>query len=119
MSIDLLKILSDSNKDIDNQKLMDYLSGQLSATDSHEVEKSMADSEFVNDAMEGLMEVKNNRDISRLVEQLNKDLGKKLEQKKNLKEKRKLKEYPWIYVALVLILLLVILSWFVIHKMHA
>lgn len=119
MSIDLLKILSDSNKDIDNQKLMDYLAGQLTATDLHDVEKSMADSEFVNDAMEGLMAVKDNRDISRLVEQLNKDLGKKLEQKKHLKEKRKLKEYPWIYVALVLILLLVILSWFVIHKMHA
>lgn len=117
MSIDLLKILSDSNKDIDNQKLMDYLSGHLSTTELHEVEKYMANSAFVNDAMEGLMEVRNKRDISLLVEQLNKDLGKKLQQKKNLKEKRKLKEHPWIYFAIVLILLLAILSWFVIAKM--
>lgn len=113
MSIDLLKILSDSNKDIDNQKLMDYLSGQLSALDLHEVEKSMASSEFVNDAVEGLLEVKNNRHISTLVEQLNTDLNKKLRQKKKLKEKRKLKEYPWIYYSIVLILVLAIISWFV------
>ena len=118
MNIDLLKILSDSNKDIDNQKLMDYLSGQLSAQEVHEVEKSMATSEFVNDAVEGLLEVKNNNDISTLVEQLNKDLGKKLQQKKSFKEKRKLKEYPWIYLSLVLVLLLVIAAWFVIHRLH-
>ena len=118
MSIDLLKILSDSNKDIDNQKLMDYLAGQLSAHEIHEVEKSMATSDFVNDAVEGLMEVKNSRDISTLVEQLNKDLGKKLQQKKSLKEKRKLKEYPWIYFSLVLILLLIMAAWFVIHRLR-
>ena len=118
MSIDLLKILSDSNKDIDNQKLMDYLAGHLSAQEMHEVEKTMATSDFVNDAVEGLMEVKNTRDISALVEQLNQDLGKKLKQKKILKEKRKLKEYPWIYFSLVLILLLIITAWFVISRLH-
>ncbi|MEO6000889.1 MAG: hypothetical protein ABIN89_28850 [Chitinophagaceae bacterium] len=118
MSIDLLKILSDSNKDIDNQKLMDYLTGQLSAREIHEVEKSMATSDFVNDAVEGLMEVTNSRDISTLVEQLNKDLGKKLQQRKSLKEKRKLKEYPWMYFSLVLILLLMVAAWFVIHRLR-
>lgn len=118
MNIDLLKILADSNKDIDNQKLMDYLTGQLSATELHEVEKSMASNDFVNDAIEGLMEIKNNRDISSLVDQLNKDLNKKLKQKKTLQQKRRLKEYPWIYVALVLILVLAVISWFVLTRMH-
>ena len=33
MNDDLLNILSNSNKDIDNQKLMDYLSGKLSAAE--------------------------------------------------------------------------------------
>ncbi|RYF92720.1 MAG: hypothetical protein EOO00_06990, partial [Chitinophagaceae bacterium] len=41
MQDDLLKILSDSNKEIDNQKLMDYLSGKLSGEQKHEVEKWM------------------------------------------------------------------------------
>jgi len=118
MNIDLLKILSDSNKDIDNQKLMDYLAGHLPAHEIHEVEKSMATSEFVNDAVEGLMAVKNKRDISILVEQLNIDLNKKLQQKKSQKDKRKLKEYPWIYLSLALVLLLVIVAWFVIHRLR-
>lgn len=39
MSYDILKILSASNKDIDNQKLMDYLAGHLSSKETHEVEK--------------------------------------------------------------------------------
>ncbi len=39
MDDDLLNILSNSNKDIDNQKLMDYLSDKLSAEEKHEFEK--------------------------------------------------------------------------------
>jgi anti-sigma factor RsiW len=54
MSDDLLNILSNSNKDIDNQKLMDYLSDKLSAEEKHEVEKTLVDSELMNDAVEGL-----------------------------------------------------------------
>ena len=39
MSDELLNILSNSNKDIDNQKLMDYLSGKLSAAKSMSLKK--------------------------------------------------------------------------------
>lgn len=91
MSPDLLKILSDSNKDIDNQKLMDYLAGQLSAKESHEVEKWMAESEFINDAVEGLQKVEDKTRIETLVSQLNNDLHKKLDQKQTRKEKENLK----------------------------
>src|SRR5450759_3761972 len=74
----ILKILYNSNKDIDNQKLMDYLSAKLSAEEKHEIEKQMADSDFVNDAVEGLEDVKNKKDLSFFVEQLNADLHKQL-----------------------------------------
>ena len=43
MNNDLKDILSNSNKDIDNQQLLAYLSHQLSKSNTHEVEKSMAD----------------------------------------------------------------------------
>jgi hypothetical protein len=59
MSNDLKNILSNSNKDIDNQQLMDYLSNQLSESKMHEVERSMADDAFINDAVEGLQQVEN------------------------------------------------------------
>ena len=112
----LFNILSNSNKDIDNQKLMDYLSGKLSAEEKHEIEKQMADSDFVNDAVEGLEEIKNKKDLSLYVEQLNADLHKQLDKKKKRKQKRALKDQPWIYLAIVLLLLLIVICFIVIKK---
>jgi len=112
----LLNILSNSNKDIDNQKLMDYLSGKLSAEEKHEVEKQIADSDFLNDAVEGLDEVKNKKELAFFVEQLNSELHNQLEKKKKKKLKRSLKEQPWLYLAIILLLLLSIISFIVIRK---
>ena len=64
MQDNLLNILSDNNKDIDNQKLMDYISGKLSAEQRHEVEKQMADNAFLNEAIEGLQQA--GKDITQL-----------------------------------------------------
>ncbi len=112
----LIDILSNSNKDIDNQKLMNYLSGKLSAEEKHEVEKQMADSEFMNDALEGLDEVKNKKQLDLYVQQLNSELHKQLEKKKKRKIKRSFKEQPWLYLAIILLLLLSIISFIVIKK---
>ena len=113
---DLLNILSYSNKDIDNQKLMDYLSGQLSGEEKHELEKQMSDSDLLNDAMEGLENFKNRKDIGLLVAQLNANLHSQIEKKKLHKRKRVLKEQPWIYLTIVLILSLIIICFIVIKK---
>lgn len=112
----LFNILSNSSKDIDNQKLMDYLSGKLSPEDKHEIEKQMADSDFVNDAVEGLEEIQNKKDLSVFVEQLNSNLQKQLDKKKKRKEKRAIKEQPWAYLAIVLLLLLIVIGFIVIKK---
>lgn len=61
MNHDLLNILSNSNKDIDNQKLMDYLAGKLSEAEKHEVERWMADNDFADEAMEGLEQFSNKK----------------------------------------------------------
>lgn len=116
MSNELLNILSNSNKDIDNQKLMDYLSGKLSAEEKHELEKQMIDSEMMNDAVEGLQNFDNKKALSAYVEQLNADLQKNLSKKKSRKQKRKLKEQPWLLMAIVIILVLIIICFIVIKK---
>src|SRR6266566_7047799 len=115
MNKDLLNILKNSNKDIDNQKLMDYLSGKLSEQEKHEVEKLVADSEFMNDAMEGLEKIQDKNKLQAYVEQLNKDLQNQLKKKKIRREKRRLKEYPWVYVAIILILLFCIIAYAIIR----
>lgn len=116
MSDNLKDILSNLNKDIEQDKLLDYLNKNLSAAEAHEVEKQMADDEFMNDAMEGLENFKNKKEVSLMVQQLNSELKKQTEKKKAKKEKRKLKDQPWLYISLVTLLMLVIVAYIVIRK---
>ena len=116
MNDDLLNILSNSNKDIDNQKLMDYLSDKLSAEEKHNLEEAMIDSEMINDAVEGLNSFKNKKDVSALAEQLNINLKKQLEKKKLKKLKRKIKDLPWLYLTIILILIIILIGFLIIKK---
>lgn len=116
MSDDLKDILSNLNKDIEQEKLLDYLNKKLSAEDAHDMEKQMAHDEFMNDAVEGLENFKDKKDLARLVEQLNSDLKKQITKKKRKKEKRKLKDQPWLYISIVIILVLIVISFVVIKK---
>ena len=119
MHEDLLNILSDSNKDIDNQKLMDYISGKLSKQEAHELEKEMADNELMNDAVEGLRSIKDQHAIQSYVEQLNKNLHTQLQHKKAKRQKRRLRDQPFVYIAIVLVLALIVITYMVIHKLQA
>ncbi|MEO6254085.1 MAG: hypothetical protein ABIO79_12300 [Ferruginibacter sp.] len=116
MSDDLKDILSNLNKDIEQDKLLDYLNKKLSAAEAHEVEKQMADDEFMNDAVEGLEHFKNKKDLSLLVEQLNRDLKKQTAKKKLQKEKRKLREQPWLYFSIVILLVLIIICFVMVKR---
>jgi hypothetical protein len=116
MNKDLLNILSNSNKDIDNQQLMDYLAGKLSGDELHEVEKSMADNEFLNDAIEGLQRMSNKKDMQAYVDELNASMQKSLAKKKQRRIKRQLKEEPWGLLAIVLVITLCVIGYVVIRK---
>ncbi len=116
MNQDLLNILSDNNKDIDNQKLVEYLSGKLSGEEKNEIEQAMADSDFMKDAMEGLQNIKDKKDIQPYIEQLNKNLQTLLEKKKSRRQKRHIKEYPWIYFTIILVLLVCIIGYFLVRQ---
>jgi anti-sigma factor RsiW len=116
MSSDLLNILSNSNKDIDNQKLMDYISGKLSGKDKHEVEQWMVDNNFESEALEGLQMIEDKKDLELYVSQLNKDLNKYLQLKKQRRDRKKIKEIPWSYLAIVVVLVLIIIAYVVIQK---
>ena len=116
MSEDLKDILSNLNKEIEQEKLLDYLNKKLSAPEAHEVEKQMADDEFMNDAVEGLEKFNNKQDVSLFVDQLNRDLKKQLDKKRKRKEKRKLKDQPWIYFAITILLVLLIVCYVLVKK---
>ena len=109
-------ILSNSNKDIDNQQLMDYLSNRLSKTENHEVEKNMAEDEFMNDAVEGLQIIENKKDMQAYVEQLNRDLKKQIAKNKKRKDKLRIKDNVHTYITIIIILILLIISFIVLKK---
>lgn len=116
MNKDLLNILANTNKDIDNQQLMDYLSGKLSGEALHELERSMADNEFLNDAIEGLQQMSNKKDMQSYVDELNASMQKTLQKKKQRRLKRRLKEEPWGIIAVVIVITLCLLGYFIIRK---
>lgn len=110
---DLINILSNSNKDIDNQKLMDYLSGKLSSQEANEVEQWLEENEFGEDALEGLQKVRSKEDINLHVELLNKQLGTYIKQKKQRKNRRKIDNLGWSIVAIMVVILLIVLAYIV------
>jgi alkylhydroperoxidase/carboxymuconolactone decarboxylase family protein YurZ len=112
----LVNILAASNKDIDNQKLMAYLSNTLNRDEVHELEKLMADSGLINDAIEGLQKIKQ-EDAELFTEKLNADLKKQLAKKRSRRNKRHFKDKAWIYVAAVLILLIILVT-YIMMKIH-
>jgi hypothetical protein len=117
MNNDLLNILSENSKDIDNQKLMNYLSDNLSREEKHEFEKTLLDSELTSDAIEGLGRFKNKKDPIAFAEELNRNLQKQLEKKKQSKQKRRVREMPWLYFSIALILIIILIAFFVISKL--
>jgi hypothetical protein len=116
MNSDLKNILADTNKDIDNQRLMDYISSHVSKQEGHEIEKTMAEDPFINDAIEGLQDFKPAKDIQLSIDQLNNDLKKQIAKNKKWKDKRKINDQPYTYFAIILILLLLIISYIMLKK---
>lgn len=116
MNEDLKDILSNLNPEIDKDTLMRYLQGKLSAQEQHEVEKQLMDSDFEADAMEGLEDFRDKKNIAVLVDQLNKDLKRRTEKKKRFREKLKLNLDSSLLIAVVIIILLIVISYIIIHR---
>src|SRR5258706_14506591 len=100
-------ILSHLSTEIDQETLLLYLQNKLSEEKKHEVEKKLLESEFTGDAMEGLQEIKDKKQIAYMVEMLNRGLKNKLEKKKKRREKMQLKGQSWIYAVILIFILLI------------
>jgi hypothetical protein len=110
-----LKDILNEDDDLKNDDLLKYVQGDLPKDGQYKVEKQMNDSDFVSDAMEGLQGIRNKRSIEQYVDELNRQLHNQVESKKKRREKRKLKEYPWITIAVVIVLGLCLLAYVVVR----
>ena len=116
MSENLKDILSHLSPEIDQETLLLYLQDKLTAEKKHEVEKKLLENEFADDAVEGLKAIKDEQHLSYMVEMLNRDLKKKLAKKKQRREKMRIKDQPWLYISLIILLFLIIIAFIVIRK---
>ncbi|PVD54050.1 hypothetical protein DC498_01265 [Terrimonas sp.] len=116
MNSDLFNILSQS-KDIDQQKLLDYLQDKLSPEERHEIEKLLVDADFESDATEGLSSVKDKQQLPVIMNELNKQLVQKLSKRR--KKSILKKPLPNILipaVATIIILLLIMMFYLLLRK---
>lgn len=106
-----------NDDELNEDQLKKYLSGDISREELHEIEKQMAGSSFMNDAVEGLQAFSSSKNMDAYVNQLNKNLHRQLDAKKHRKEKRKIGNESWVIIAVITILLLCVLA-FIVVKMQ-
>jgi len=114
---DKWKDILSQKSELDPQKLMDYLEGKLSEKEKHEVESVLADSAFMDDAAEGLGEMKDKQKIASILFELNSQLHKKTQQRRKLQFSNRLPFPGWLIFATVTIILLVVLA-YIIYRMY-
>ncbi|MBN8835939.1 MAG: hypothetical protein J0I09_01645 [Sphingobacteriia bacterium] len=103
-----------------NQSLLkEYVKGNLSKEEQHAVEASMSDSAFLTDAVEGLQDFKDTKNIDAYTEQLNAQLKKQIQSGKNRRLKRKIKYLSNIEVTVITVIVLCLLGYFVIKLLNS
>ncbi len=111
---DVTNILN-PNEELNDDQLMRYLQGNLSDEERHAIEAKMLEDDFTNDAVEGLETLANKAQLPTYVEQLNRQLQKSIDTKKQRKTKRKLADNSWIIIAISIILVLCVLGYYLLH----
>ena len=117
MKDNLKDILSNLTTDIDQETLLLYLQDKLPEGKKHEVEKALSENEFANDALEGLQQLGDKKQIASMLEMLNRDLKKKVAKKIQRREKLKLKDQSWLYAAILIFILLIVLCYMIIQRL--
>lgn len=108
--------MENNNIDSNEQQLLNYLDGKLIGNELHEFEKRMAQSNLLNDAVEGLDLIKNKKNIDVYVNDLNKHLQQYTSSKKQRRLKHTLQLNQWTLLAILLVLTLGFLAYIIIKK---
>lgn len=104
MKKDISSIFDESGC-LGERQMMDYLHGRLNEKEMHALEAHIADCDFCNEALEGLMQVKNKEQIPVIVKQIHRQVHRDLRARRL--RRRKVKMY--IGLSFVVIIILVIL----------
>lgn len=105
------------NKEVElsDEELLKYLNSDISEDEMHAIEEKMAASDFHNDALEGLYQFKDKKNILTLTNTLNQQLKKQINRGGKRKKKRNIQDQQWMIVVVLAILLLSVIGYLFIH----
>ena len=112
---DLHKIVKSNKKVVDEEQLIEFVKHNLSIEAHKKVENNIEDDPFLMDAVEGLNEVSNKEQINQSIIELNQHLSKLVQNKSKRKQKRRLPTNQWAILAVVVVLFLSVITYFIIH----
>lgn len=115
MNDKLLDILKEHG-DLSEQQLLDYLKGNLSAEERHEIEMRLSEHEMMSDAEEGLKMVEKKEELNTITIQLNSRLTEQLK-KRRKKARKELPNQSLLIATTFIILVLIVIAFMVIYKM--
>jgi ABC-type bacteriocin/lantibiotic exporter with double-glycine peptidase domain len=101
-----------------DEQLIKYLEGKLSGEELYEFEKQMSDSSMLDDAVEGLNNIKNKHKIDNYVNDLNKHLHEYISTKKKRRLKNKLELNDWTLLSIFLVITLCVVAYCVIKTIR-
>ena len=110
---DLKDILSEDDG-VKNDDLLRYLEGNASDEERFAIEKQMADSDFINDAVEGLQGFQDKQKLQQYAAQLKLQLRKQTKDRKR-KRRKTLNSQQWAMISIVTIILLCVLAYWIIR----
>lgn len=114
---DLTSILFDD--ELSEDQVRNYLDGKLSGEALLAVEKMISESEFSREAIEGLKNISSPKRLDNMVQQLNENMHAHLSKTKIRRKKRKL---PNLYLAFLAILIIIAVCflgyWLIYMKTH-
>ena len=107
-------ILSNNEEQLTEEELLKYLDDDIADEEKLLIENKINNSPFEADALQGLLQVENKVNLPKHVKQLNQKL-QQLTAKRQRKEKRKIRIFEWMVLALLILLFTCIIGYIIIH----
>jgi len=103
-----------ADDELNEEQLMKYAKGKLTVEEARAVEKKMASSAFVNDAVEGLQNFSSTEKANAYVQQINEQLHQRLAGVKSKKGK-KIIGLSWEIISLIVVVLLCLIGYVIVQ----
>ena len=103
-----------ADDELNEEQLMNYVKGKVPAEEAHAVERKMAGSSFVNDAVEGLQNFSSSENISASVQEINEQLHQRLTDIRK-KKTRGVKGLSWEIIAVIIVIVLCLIGYIIVE----